>query len=170
MRGREVGAEVGGHTDVCHPSIYWSEEKARKVPLGHHLVLLVQPLEGLLVVVGQRDGVVWSAQCFGQLCWWAVVAAQGHALGVSWECLAHWGSSVLVKWLGRALVAGGREDKKCCWVLPNGLNNICNKYTGICKTYFSINKDEMIEIDWSLYLHNLHIHVKYQFWPYSGMR
>ena len=66
MRGRKVRAEVGGHTDVCHPSTYWSEEKARKVPLGHHLVLLVQPLEGLLVGVGQRDGVVlWSTLLVG---------------------------------------------------------------------------------------------------------
>ena len=74
----------GGHADVCHPSIYWSEEKARKVLLGHHLVLLVQPLEGLLVVVGQRDGVVQSTQCFGQLHWWGgcMRACTGSELGV----------------------------------------------------------------------------------------
>ena len=70
------------------PSLDLLEEKTRKVPLGHPLVLLVQPLEGLLVVVGWRDGIVQSTQRFSQLHWWAVVAAQEHVLG---GCLTHWG-------------------------------------------------------------------------------
>ena len=41
-----------------HSTFYWSEEKTRKVPLGYPLALLVQPLEGLLVVVSQRMGSV----------------------------------------------------------------------------------------------------------------
>ena len=41
-----------------HSTFYWSEEKTIKEPLGYPLELLVQPLEGLLVVVSQRMGSV----------------------------------------------------------------------------------------------------------------
>ena len=92
------------------PSLDLLEEKTRNVPLGHPLVLMVQPLEGLLVVVGWRDGVVRSTQHFSQLHWWAV-AAQGHALG---EYSTYWGHVFWFNLMGRALVTGGREDEKCC--------------------------------------------------------